>query len=278
MRLKFTKMEGTGNDFVVINSLDNEFNLSAAQIKKFADRHYGIGFDQLLVVGRSDLPEADFSYRIFNADGTEVNQCGNGARCFVKFVHDKQLTKKTEITVETKSGIIKPKLEPNGLVIVNMGRPTFEPQHIPLAAEKKRASYAALVQDKEIRFGAVSMGNPHAIIIVDDIQSAPVSTLGPELEKNQLFPESTNVNFVDIVDKGHINVRVWERGVGETLACGSGACASVVYGISQGRIHNNCSVSMLGGDLTVTWDGGDVYLRGPARSVFEGELSFTEAP
>ena len=274
MKLKFTKMHGTGNDFVVIDATQQAFTLSEKDISLLSNRRFGIGFDQLLVVGQSKIKDVDFSYRIFNADGGEVNQCGNGARCFVTFVHDKKLTNKDEIIVETRSGIIKPRLEANGSVSVNMGPPIFNPIKIPISVPKENNKYSLDVNDRQIEFGAVSMGNPHAVIIAKNIDDAPVETVGRLLENNQLFPERVNVNFMEILSRESVNLRVWERGAGETLSCGTGACASVVFGIKVGLLDSPCKVFTRGGELTIFWEGGesDVDLCGSAKSVFEGEI------
>ena len=274
MKLKFTKMHGTGNDFVVIDATQQAFTLSEKDISLLSNRRFGIGFDQLLVVGQSKIKDVDFSYRIFNADGGEVNQCGNGARCFVTFVHDKKLTNKDEIIVETRSGIIKPRLEANGSVSVNMGPPIFNPIKIPISVPKENNKYSLVVNDRRIEFGAVSMGNPHAVIIAKNIDDAPVETVGRLLENNELFPERVNVNFMEILSRESVNLRVWERGAGETLSCGTGACASVVFGIKVGLLDSPCKVFTRGGELTIFWEGGesDVDLSGSAKSVFEGEI------
>ncbi|MBL6736824.1 MAG: diaminopimelate epimerase [Burkholderiales bacterium] len=274
MKLKFTKMHGTGNDFVVIDATQQAFTLSEKDISLLSNRRFGIGFDQLLVVGQSKIKDVDFSYRIFNADGGEVNQCGNGARCFVTFVHDKKLTNKDEIIVETRSGIIKPRLEANGSVSVNMGPPIFNPIKIPISVPKENNKYSLDVNDRRIEFGAVSMGNPHAVIIAKNIDDAPVETVGRLLENNELFPERVNVNFMEILSRESVNLRVWERGAGETLSCGTGACASVVFGIKVGLLDSPCKVFTRGGELTIFWEGGesDVDLSGSAKSVFEGEI------
>ncbi|MDA0238139.1 MAG: diaminopimelate epimerase [Proteobacteria bacterium] len=274
MKLKFTKMQGAGNDFVVVDATTRAFNLSSRQINQLANRRFGIGFDQLLVVGASEQPEVDFSYRIFNADGTEASQCGNGARCFVTFVHDKKLTKKREIVVKTQAGIIKPRLNSDGSVSVDMGEPEFKPDQIPLLADKEQNGYSITINGSHMEFGAVSMGNPHAILIVENIDVAPVKTTGPLLENNAMFPERVNVNFMQICSRQNITLRVWERGAGETLSCGTGACASVVHGIKIGLLDSPCLVSAQGGDLTISWagTGNAVFLRGPAQSIFDGEI------
>ena len=274
MKLKFTKMQGTGNDFVVVDATKRAFNLSSQQINQLADRRFGIGFDQLLVVSTSTHQGVDFSYRIFNADGTEVSQCGNGARCFVTFVHEKKLTEKLEIIVKTHAGIIKPKLNSDGSVSVDMAEPSFKPDHIPLLVDKEENSYPITIGGNFLEFGAVSMGNPHAVLIVENIDVAPVKTTGPLLENDALFPERVNVNFMQICSRQNVKLRVWERGAGETLSCGSGACASVVHGIKIGLLDSPCIVSTQGGDLTISWagNGNAVILSGPAQSIFDGEI------
>jgi diaminopimelate epimerase len=274
MKLKFTKMHGAGNDFVVIDATQQAFSLSEHEISSLSNRQFGIGFDQLLVVGQSKIKDVDFSYRIFNADGGEVEQCGNGARCFVTFVRDKKLTNKNEITVETRSGIIKPKLQADGSVSVNMGPPIFDPNKIPILAPCENNKYSVNVNDHQVQFGAVSMGNPHAVIVSENINNAPVETIGRLLENNEIFPERVNVNFMEIQSRKKVELRVWERGSGETLSCGTGACASVVFGIKIGLLDSPCKAYTQGGELTIFWEGGesDVYLCGPAQSVFEGEI------
>lgn len=275
MKLSFTKMQGLGNDFVVIDAYSHPLVLTNAQIKQIADRHFGVGCDQLLVVEKSSNPSADFRYRIFNADGGEVEQCGNGARCFVRYVHDKGLTKKSQICVETASGIIYPKLENNGLVTVDMGAPRFEPAQIPFAADQQATTYPLEVGGETVRISAVSMGNPHAVQIVSDIETAPVATQGPLIETHGRFPQRVNAGFMQIVDTHHINLRVFERGAGETLACGTGACAAAVAGIQLEKLQSPVTVKMRGGELSISWEGKDssVMMTGPAVSVFEGQLT-----
>ena len=274
MKIKFTKMHGAGNDFVVIDATKQPFTLSKQQISMLSNRQLGIGFDQLLVVGVSSQKDVDFSYRIFNADGGEVNQCGNGARCFVAYVHDKKLTSKDEIIVETRSGIIRPKLQVDGSVSVNMGPPKFDPLEIPILGTSRDDKYTLFIDSDQIKFGAVSMGNPHAVIVSDDIDNAPVKTIGQLIENDEIFPERVNVNFMEISSRQEVSLRVWERGAGETLSCGTGACASVVHGIKIGLLDSPCKVITKGGALTIFWDGheADVHLCGPAQSVFEGEI------
>lgn len=273
MNIKFTKMQGAGNDFMVIDAINQQINLTPAQIQFLANRQFGIGFDQLLLVEPSDI--ADLKYRIFNADGGEVAQCGNGARCFVRFAVDQQLTQKTEISVETASGIIAPKLEDNGLVTVNMGQPQFAPKAIPFTAEEEALSYEVTADHTLHRIAAVSMGNPHAVLVVDNINTAPVETLGPQIESHPRFPERVNVGFMQVVDPHHINLRVFERGSGETLACGTGACAAAVAGIRQGLLQSPVNVCARGGNLTIKWggDGEAVMMTGPAVSVFTGTIN-----
>jgi len=268
-------MQGAGNDFIVIDGIHQRIQLSAAQIQTLAHRQFGIGFDQLLLVESSDI--ADFKYRIFNADGSEVAQCGNGARCFVRFVVDQQLTKKHEISVETASGIITPKLENNGLVTVNMGAPRFEPQQIPFAADVQADTYMLEVQGQQIEISAISMGNPHAVQIVDDVETAPVQTMGSQIEIHPRFPERVNAGFMQIIDPHHIKLRVFERGSGETLACGTGACAAAVAGIQRGLLQSPVRVSARGGELHITWHGGNtpVLMTGPAVTVFQGEFDLS---
>ncbi|BCM23888.1 diaminopimelate epimerase [Methyloradius palustris] len=277
MNIKFTKMHGIGNDFVVIDAYSSVVSLSANQIRAIADRHFGIGCDQLLLVEKSTLPNVDFRYRIFNADGSEVEQCGNGARCFVRFVHDKHLTEKNEIRVETMRGIITLTLENNGQVTVNMGPPRFNPDQIPFIADAPAETYSLDVGGEEINISAVSMGNPHAVQIVANTGSAPVALQGPLIEAHPRFPEHVNAGFMQIIDDHHIRLRVFERGSGETLACGSGACAAVVAGIKLGLLNSPVNVSMRGGELNIVWNGNnsDVMMTGPAEPVFDGELDLS---
>lgn len=274
MKLKFTKMQGAGNDFVVIDAYSQPVSLSCEQIRRISDRHLGIGFDQLLMVEKPTTQSADFRYRIFNADGGEVEQCGNGARCFVRFVHDKRLTRKREIKVETVRGIIMPRLENNGLVTVNMGTPCFNPDEIPFVADQAAPTYLLDLGSTQITIMAVSMGNPHAVQIVDNIDTAPVAKQGPAIESHPRFPQRVNAGFMQIVDPHHIRLRVYERGSGETLACGTGACAATITGIQLERLQSPVNVSMRGGELSVNWSGGNapVWMSGPAETVFEGEI------
>lgn len=281
--LKFTKMHGLGNDFMVVDAVNQAFEPAAAPIAAWADRFRGIGFDQLLVVEKPTQAGVDFRYRIFNADGSEVAQCGNGARCFVRFVSDKGLTNKQEIVVETASGIIRPKLLDNGLVTVNMGQPRFRPSEIPFvplneeAGAEEAATYAVDLGSEYVRAACVSMGNPHAVLLVDNVESAPVQDWGAKIEPHQQFPERVNVGFMQIIDRQQIRLRVYERGVGETQACGTGACAAVVAGVRLGLLESGVPVSVRlpGGELNISWQaGGDVLMSGPAETVFEGELQY----
>lgn len=275
MKLKFTKMQGVGNDFVVIDAIRQTISLSPQQIRFLADRHFGVGCDQLLLVEKPSIPDVDFRYRIFNADGGEVEQCGNGARCFVRFVHDQRLTAKNEILVETARGIIRPKLENDGQVTVDMGAPHFIPADIPFVATEQALTYDLTVGATEAIIGAVSMGNPHAVQIVDDVDNAPVAEQGPLIEHHARFPQRVNAGFMQIVDAHRIRLRVYERGTGETLACGTGACAAAVTGIQLGKLASPVTVAMRGGELKIRWsgDGNPVLMTGPAVTVFEGEIT-----
>ncbi|MDD4912901.1 MAG: diaminopimelate epimerase [Sideroxydans sp.] len=275
MSLKFTKMHGAGNDFVVIDGVRQVVSLSPENIRFIADRNFGIGCDQLLLVEKSQRPDTDFRYRIFNADGGEVEQCGNGARCFVRFVHDHKLTSKREIIVETKSGIISPRLEEDGRVTVNMGAPVLDPMQIPFVSDSDAAIQALDVADETILISAVSMGNPHAVQVVENIETAAVATQGPLIENHPRFPNRVNAGFMQIIDRSHIKLRVFERGAGETLSCGTGACAAVVAGIRRGLLDATVSVATHGGTLSITWNGlgTPVLMTGPAIAVFDGEIN-----
>lgn len=272
MQLNFTKMHGLGNDFVVIDAIHQPLALTPEQVRFLADRRFGIGCDQLLLVERATQPAVDFRYRIFNADGSEVQQCGNGARCFARFVRDKHLTEKDVIVVETASGIITLYIEPNGEVRVNMGTPRFAPSTLPFMAEREEERYPIEVDGIAHTIGAVSMGNPHAVMLASDIESAPVNTLGPKLESHPRFPERVNVGFMQVVARNHIRLRVYERGAAETLACGTGACAAVAVGIRWKLLDDTVKVDLPGGTLTIKWDGGTtpLWMIGPATHVFEG--------
>ena len=271
---RFTKMHGAGNDFVVFDGINQLIALTPEQLRLIADRHFGVGCDQILVVERPRLPGVDFRYRIFNSDGGEVSQCGNGARCFVRFVHDKGMIGKNEIKVETASGIIVPKLEDNGQVTVDMGPPRLEPSDIPFVADARATTYVLEIKDGPVEIVALSMGNPHAVLETCNVDTAPVATWGPEIEHHPRFPERVNVGFMQLVHSRKIKLRVFERGSGETLACGTGACAAVVAGIQRGLLESTVEVQTRGGTLTIRWAGGDapVYLTGPAVTVFEGEI------
>ena len=275
MSIKFTKMHGAGNDFVVIDGVRQKLALSPENIRFIADRNFGVGCDQLLLVEKAQHKDADFRYRIFNADGGEVEQCGNGARCFVRFVHDKQLTSKREIIVETKSGLISPRLEEDGRVTVNMGAPIFEPAQIPFVSDSHEVTQPLQVGDTTVQITAVSMGNPHAVQVVTDVETAPVATQGPLIEHHPRFPKRVNAGFMQVLDRDHIKLRVFERGAGETLSCGTGACAAVVAGIQRGLLNACVHVATRGGTLSITWDGAGspVSMTGPAISVFDGEIN-----
>ncbi len=275
MKLEFTKMQGIGNDFVVIDAINQSVSIDEKLARKLADRRYGIGCDQILVVERPTSDDVLFRYRILNADGSEVGQCGNGARCFACFVHEKGLTEETAIPVETLSGQMVLHIQDNGEITVNMGRPVLEPAQIPFHADSPQARYSLAVDGEQLEIGAVGMGNPHAVLTVDDIDTAPVESLGAKIERHPDFPERVNVGFMQILDPGHIKLRVFERGAGETLACGSGACGAVVAGILQGALQDEVKVDLPGGRLMVKWAGGDspVMLTGPAETVFEGTIN-----
>jgi diaminopimelate epimerase len=275
MALKFTKMHGAGNDFVVIDGVHQKIDLSPENIRFLADRNFGVGCDQLLLVEKSQSKDADFRYRIFNADGGEVEQCGNGARCFVRFVHDHKLTSKREIVVETKSGLISPRLEADGRVTVNMGAPILESARIPFISDSDAPIQALEVAGEIVQISAVSMGNPHAVQVVADVETAPVTTQGPLIEHHPRFPKRVNVGYLQVLDRTHIKLRVFERGTGETLSCGTGACAAVVAGIRRGLLDDTVHVATRGGALTISWQGesSPVLMTGPAISVFEGEIN-----
>jgi diaminopimelate epimerase len=281
MLLKFTKMQGAGNDFVVVDSFSSPISLTSTQIKKIANRNFGVGCDQLLIVEKTSLANVDFKYRIFNADGGEVEQCGNGARCFVRFVREKGLTQKSEIVVETASGLITLTLCDDNQVTVNMGAPIFEPAKIPFIAEKRQKTYALQANIHagaghalNIDIAAVSMGNPHAVTIVSDVEIANVAELGPQIESHPSFPQRVNAGFMQILNAHEIKLRVYERGAGETLSCGTGACAAVVSGIQLGLLQSPVLVNTRGGKLQITWAGEDqpVMMTGDAEIVFDGQI------
>lgn len=278
MKLTFTKMQGLGNDFVVFDAIRQTVDLSPAQYRALADRHFGIGCDQILLVEKPTLATADFRYRIFNADGSEVQQCGNGARCFVRFVHDVGLTTQREICVETAGGLIYPRLEENGQVSVNMGAPRFEPHCIPFVIDHAAPVYAlTLAEGESIEITALSMGNPHAVQIVTDLATAPVARQGAQIEQHPQFPERVNAGFMQVLARDEIALRVFERGAGETLACGTGACAAVAAGITRGLLDHRVLVHTRGGDLSIQWPGGKapLWMSGPAVSVFQGTIDVT---
>ena len=273
MKLQFTKMQGLGNDFVVFDAIHQEVELSEEQIRFLANRRFGVGCDQILLVEPPRDENTDFYYRIFNADGSEVEQCGNGARCFARFVRDKGLTEKDVIDVGTLKGPIRLFLK-DDQVIVNMGAPILEPEQIPFRATRISSTYSLQVEKQLIPISAVSMGNPHAVILVDNVSMAPVDTLGPLIETHERFPQKVNVGFMAVRNPREIDLRVWERGVGETLACGTGACAAVVAGRLRGLLDEQVKVHLPGGDLVVSWKGGSepVWMAGPATRVFEGVI------
>jgi diaminopimelate epimerase len=282
MLVRFTKMHGTGNDFIVLDLISQNIHLSKEQIRLLSNRRTGIGFDQLLTVEPPALPDLDFRYRIFNADGSEAEQCGNGARCFTRFVRDRGLTTKTRIKLETNSGEIECKLGKDGNICVDMGMPQLQPEHIPFISNKPGITYNISLDsvtglaesDSSVECAVVSMGNPHAVIVVDDVDSAPVKRLGSLLQKHNRFPDKVNVGFMQVISRTQIKLRVYERGAGETLACGTGACAAVVAGRLQGLLDADVNVELAGGNLSVKWDGDDnsVFLTGPACRVYEGHL------
>ena len=274
MLLNFTKMHGLGNDFMMVDGVTQNVFLSQEQIKKLANRNFGIGFDQLLMVEPPYDPELDFHYRIFNADGSEVSQCGNGARCFARFVKLKGLTNKSAIKVSTKSGNMVLYLENNNQVTVNMGRPVLEPKKIPFTANQQEKTYILRSEDDTVMCGVVSMGNPNCVVVVDDVEAAPVEELGARLEQHERFPEKANIGFMQIINREHIKLRVFERGAGETLACGSGACAAVVVGRIQDLLDNKVQVDLPGGSLHIRWhdENSPVKMTGPAEYVFDGQM------
>jgi len=278
MKIRFTKMHGLGNDFVVLDAINQAFVPTPAQARWLADRHFGVGCDQLLVVEKADAPDVDFRYRIFNADGGEVEQCGNGARCFVRFVHEQGLTGKREIRVETRGGVIAPRLEADGQVTVDMGAPRFAPAEIPFDSDSDAAVQPLDVAGTTVEISAVSMGNPHAVQVVADVDAAPVAEQGPRIESHPRFPRRVNAGFMQIVDRHAIRLRVYERGAGETLACGTGACAAVVAGIRRGLLDSPVRVATRGGELSIAWGGGagnensPVLMTGPATTVFTADI------
>ena len=274
MKLRFTKMHGQGNDFVVFDGVRQQVRLSRAQVRSIADRHFGVGCDQLIVVEKATSEENDFRYRIFNADGGEVEQCGNGARCFARFVFDQGLTKKRRIRVETVGGVIAPTLEDSGRVTVDMGAPRFDPREVPFLADEMRLTYPLVVAGVTVEVSVLSMGNPHAVQVVESVDRAPVAIQGPLIENHPAFPQRVNAGFMQPLSRSHVRLRVWERGAGETLACGTGACAVVVAGIRRGLLDAEVRVSTRGGDLMIRWpgDSAPVMMTGDAVAVFDGEI------
>ncbi len=274
MRLRFSKMHGLGNDFVVLDGVRQQVSLSPEQLRFLADRHFGVGFDQLLLVEPATQPGVDFRYRIFNADGSEVEQCGNGARCFARFVFDQGLTDKREIRVETKKGVIAPRLEADGQVTVDMGAPRFAPAEIPFISDSDAVLQPLDLDGTTVDISVVSMGNPHAVQLVADVDTAPVAVHGPLTESHPRFPERVNAGFLQVLDRHSARLRVYERGSGETLACGTGACAAVVAGIRRGLLDSPVRVATRGGELTIAWagPGQPVLMTGPAVTVFTGEI------
>jgi diaminopimelate epimerase len=272
--LRFTKMHGLGNDFVVFDGVRQRVVLTPEQVRKLADRRFGVGFDQLLLVEPASSAGVDFRYRIFNSDGGEVEQCGNGARCFARFVRDQGMSNKDEIVVETSSGVIVLKVEANGEVTVNMGVPRFEPQDVPFEARNRDVIQALDLGGVVVPITALSVGNPHAVQVVADVDAAPVTTQGPKIEHHPRFPKRVNAGYLQVVDRGHARVRVWERGVGETLACGTGACAAAVAGRLRGLLDEKVAVALRGGTLMISWhgEGEAVLMTGPAAHVFDGEI------
>lgn len=274
MKIRFSKMHGLGNDFVVIDGVRQSIALTSNQIRFIADRHFGVGCDQLLLVEKAGRPDVDFRYRIFNADGGEVEQCGNGARCFVRFVHEQGLTDKREIRVETMSGVISPRLEANANVTVDMGVPVFAPERIPFVSASDDVVQTLDVGGASVDITAVSMGNPHAVQVVADVDVAPVAVQGALIETHPRFPQRVNAGFMQVVGRQDIRLRVFERGAGETLACGTGACAAVVAGIARGLLDSPVRVVTRGGELAIGWNGNgtSVMMTGPAVTVFNGEI------
>ncbi len=274
MKLRFTKMHGLGNDFVVIDGISQRVKLSPEKIRQLADRRFGVGCDQVLIVEVPQNPDVDFLYRIYNADGSEVENCGNGARCFARFVTDRRLTGKRDIVVETANGIMTLSLNPNGDVTVDMGQPKLNPEQLPFDAQEQAVTYRIETGHGHEIIGAVSMGNPHAVLLVDSAKDAPVETLGPELESHPRFSRRVNVGFMEVVSRQEINLRVYERGAGETLACGTGACGAVVSGRLRNLLDSPVKVNLPGGSLTIEWqgEGHSVLMSGPATTVFHGQV------
>ena len=269
MQLQFTKMHGLGNDFMVLDNTQGEINLRSAQIRQLADRHFGIGFDQLLMVERTQTPGVDFRYVIFNADGSEVEQCGNGARCFARFVHEQGLTNHNPVTVETRGGVISLMLNEDNTVRVDMGAPSFNPSDLPLLSEQSDTYH---IEGYEV--GALSMGNPHCVLLVDDVDQVDVEAIGQRIQQSELLPNQANIGFMQVLNQHEVRLRVYERGAGETMACGSGACAAVVFGVEQGLLSNQVTTHLLGGDAQIEYTPGEsVFLSGPAAFVFKGQVN-----
>ncbi len=274
MRLKFQKMHGIGNDFVVLGAKEPVSALSPESIRRISDRRFGVGCDQVLVAVAPRMDGAHIGMKIFNADGTEAEQCGNGIRCFAKFLRERGEVDADPIRVETAAGIVEAAFLDDGEIRVNMGAPQFDPSAIPMRTGPRATHYALRLGGEEFTIGAVSMGNPHAVLIVEDAENAPVATLGPRVQAHEWFPEGVNVGFMQVLSRGHARLRVFERGVGETLACGSGACAAVAVGVDQGVLRNSVRVDLNGGSLKLEWagEGASIWMTGPAASVFEGEI------
>ncbi|MDY0107419.1 MAG: diaminopimelate epimerase [Giesbergeria sp.] len=292
MQIRFTKMQGAGNDFVVLDETQGRLGLSAAQYRFLADRHFGVGADQILTVRPAPAPGLDFEYVIHNADGGEVEQCGNGARCFARYVRDKGLTQKDTIRVQTLAGVIAPQLTPDGRVTVDMGRPVFDPARVPFDAsglvpvlqgsgQKWPLELSRQAPDASVLIAVVSMGNPHAVQLVEDVDTAPVLQTGPLIERHARFPQRVNAGYLQVVDRSQVRLRVYERGAGETLACGTGACAAVAAGIHLGLLDARVDVHTRGGLLTIAWSGQEadsVFMTGPATTVFEGQIDIPDTP
>ncbi|RUO37867.1 diaminopimelate epimerase [Aliidiomarina taiwanensis] len=274
MQMYFSKMHGLGNDFMVVDNVTQNIFFNPAQIKQLADRHLGVGFDQLLLVEPPYDPDVDFHYRIFNADGSEVEQCGNGARCFGRFVRMKGLTNKDTITVSTKSGVIRIRVESETQISVDMGKPQLAPHAIPFKANKEELTYILRAEEQTFLCGAVSMGNPHCVMLVENVQEAPVAEVGALLTYHERFPKGANIGFMQLTGERSAQLRVYERGAGETRACGTGACAAAVWGILQGKLMSPATISLPGGSLTISWQRGQsVWMRGPAEHVYDGQLT-----
>ena len=274
MNVKFVKMHGLGNDFVVLEAFSRPISLTTDQVRRIADRRYGVGCDQVLLIEPPRTADTDFYYRIYNSDGGEVEQCGNGARCFLRYVIDRRLTAKSEIRVGTRAGVIVPRLEKDGRVTVDMGVPQFEPARIPFDAPVRADTYELNVDGRRVEVSVLALGNPHAVQVVPDVERAPVASEGPLIERHPRFPQRVNAGYLQILDREHIRLRVYERGAGETLACGSGACAAVVAGVMRGLLDRDVTVTTRGGDLGISWAGAGapVMMTGPAVTVFEGEI------